>query len=256
MADWDAKAYERISDPQFNWGLRVLERLPLRGDETVVDQGCGAGRLTEVLLERLPRGRVVAMDASAAMLESARARLARFGERVSFVHGDAATWVARPAVDAFFSTATYHWVLDHDALFASIAASLKPGGLLVAQCGAHGNLARIRARTAAMRARPELARFFEGFREPWHYATPEETQARLLRAGFAEAKAWTEAAPTRFEPDAYREFVAKVVLRDELPRLPDDAARARYLDELTEAAANDDPPLTLDYVRLNIDARR
>jgi trans-aconitate methyltransferase len=257
MADWDAKAYERISDPQFQWGLRVLERLPLRGDETVVDEGCGAGRLTAVLLDRLPGGRVIALDGSEAMLATARESLSRYGERVSFVRADAATWTASPPVDAVFSTATYHWVLDHDALFASVAASLRAGGLLVAQCGAAGNLSRIRGRTAALRARPEYASFFRGFREPWTYATPEETRARLQRAGFDPVKVWTEPAPARFESAAaFGEFVTKVVLRDELPRLPDDAARARYLAELVEAAEKDDPALTLDYVRLNIDARR
>lgn len=257
MADWDAKAYERISDPQFRWGLRVLERLSLRGEETVVDQGCGTGRLTEVLAERLPRGRIVAVDASEAMLAEARARLARFGDRVTFERADAATWVARPPVDAIFSTATYHWVRDHDALFMSIGASLRPGGRLVAQCGAAGNLARIRGRAAAMRARPELAPFFVGFSEPWTYATPEETRARLDRAGFGQARVWTEPAPASFESNGgLREFVAKVVLRDELPRLPDDATRAAYVRELVDASDGDDPPRTLDYVRLNIDGTR
>ena len=256
MADWDAATYERISDPQFRWGLRVLERLTLSGSETVVDQGCGAGRLTEALLDRLPMGRVVALDASAAMIERARARLARYGDHVSFVRADAATWVARPAVDVVFSTATYHWVRDHDALFASIRASLRPGGVLVAQCGGAGNLGHLRSRAAAMRARPEYARWFEGFEEPWVYATPAETKARLERAGFAEVRVWDEPAPTSFDDEArYREFVAKVILRDELPRLPDEAARERYLSGLVEAARGDDPPLTLDYSRLNIDAR-
>jgi trans-aconitate methyltransferase len=257
MADWDAKAYERISDPQFRWGLRVLERLPLRGDETVVDQGCGAGRLTEVLLDRLPRGRVVAIDASEAMLESARGRLGRFGDRVSFARADAATWVAPAPVDAVFSTAAYHWVKDHDALFASIARSLRPGGLLVAQCGAAGNLSRIRARAATLRASPEYARFFASFAEPWVYATAHETHARLARAGFSSADVSTEPAPTSFDSaPSFDEFVAKVVLRDDLSRLPDDGARARYLSTVVEAAERDDPPLTLDYIRLNIDAKR
>jgi len=257
MADWDAKAYARISDPQFQWGLRVLERLDLRGNETVVDHGCGTGRVTELLLERLPRGRVIALDASRGMLETARERLARFGGRVSFVHADAASWIAASPVDAIFSTATYHWVLDHDALFACVAAMLRPGGRLVAQCGAAGNLSRVRARTAALRAQPEIAPSFEGFDEPWHYATADEARARLERLGFEEVKTWTEAAPVTFDSRAsFHEFVAKVVLRDELPRLRDDAARQKYLAELVEAASRDHPPLTLDYVRLNIDASR
>lgn len=255
-ADWDAKAYERISDPQFRWGVRVLARLPLRGDETVMDVGCGAGRLTEVLLDRLPRGRVVALDASEAMLDTARTRLSRFGDRVFLVHADAATWVAPEPVDAVFSTATFHWVKNHEALFASLASSLRLGGLLVAQCGAAGNLSRIRSRTAALRASSEYTRFFERFAEPWTYASVEETRARLARAGFSSADVSTEPAPTTFDStEAFREFVAKVVLRDDLSRLPDAATQARYVTSLVEAAGGDDPPLTLDYIRLNIDAK-
>jgi trans-aconitate 2-methyltransferase len=257
MADWDGKAYERISEPQFRWGRRVLERLALRGDETVVDSGCGAGRLTEKLVERLPRGRVVALDASESMLERARERLARFGDRVSFVKADAAKYVAAPPVDAVFSTATFHWVLAHESLFASILASLRPGGVLVAQCGGAGNLARLRSRTAAMRALPAYATAFEGFREPWNYATPDETRARLRAAGFTAIDAGLEPAPTPFDDaDTFREFLTKVILRDELPRLPSDDARATYVGGLVDAAAKDDPPFVLDYVRLNLDARK
>ncbi len=190
------------------------------------------------------------------MLETARTRLARFGERVSFVRADAATWVAPAPVDAVFSTATFHWVKDHDSLFASIARSLRPGGLLVAQCGAAGNLSRIRSRAAALRARPGYARFFSEFAEPWVYATVDETRGRLARAGFSSADVSTEPAPTTFDSAAgFGEFVAKVVLRDDLSRLPDDATRTRFLAAVVEAAERDDPPLTLDYVRLNVDAK-
>ncbi|MGD0525827.1 MAG: methyltransferase domain-containing protein [Polyangiaceae bacterium] len=257
MADWDAEAYARISAPQLEWGQRVLARLPLGGDESVVDAGCGSGRVTELLLRRLPRGRVVALDVSEAMLAKAREHLGGFGARVSFVRADLAAHVERPPVDAVFSTATFHWVLDHDALFAALHASLKRGGRLVAQWGGRGNLERLRGRAAALRARADYAPFFAGFREPWHYATAEETQARLERTGFVDARAWLEPAPTRFESAAlYREFLVHVILRDELPRLPDDDARRRYTDALVELAGRDDPPFELDYVRLNADALR
>jgi trans-aconitate 2-methyltransferase len=256
MADWDGKAYERISEPQFQWGLRVLERLDVRGDETVVDAGCGAGRLTERLVERLPRGRVVALDASESMLERARVRLARFGDRVSFVHADLATYIAQPKVDAIFSTATFHWVLSHEALFAALFASLRSGGTLLAQCGGGANLERLRNRAATLREAPAYARYFEGFREPWNYALPDETRARLERAGFVATRVDLELAPTRFDDAAsFREFVAKVIVRDELPRLPDETLREKYLESLVELASRDDPPFELDYVRLNIEAR-
>jgi len=255
-ADWDAGTYERVSEPQFAWGQRVLARLPLTGDETVIDAGCGAGRLTELLVERLPRGRVIALDASPAMIERSRLRLARFGDRVSIVCADAATHVQHPPADTIFSTATFHWVLDHDALFRSLFASLRPGGRLVSQWGGRKNLARIRERTARLRASEPFARFFEGYREPWLYATAEETATRMAQAGFADVRTWLESAPARFDgAQSFREFVTNVVLRDEIAHLPDEATRAQYLDTVVQQAGHDDPPFELDYWRLNADAR-
>ena len=142
--DWNASSYDRVADPQTRWGAEVLGRLPLEGDETVLDAGCGTGRVTELLLGRLPRGRVVALDFSAAMLVEARKRLAPFGDRVAYVEAD----LARPlpldaTVDAVLSTATFHWVMDHDAMFENLAAVLRPGGWLVAQCGGFGNVATL-----------------------------------------------------------------------------------------------------------------
>jgi trans-aconitate 2-methyltransferase len=257
VADWNAAAYARVSAPQLAWGQKVLARLPLAGDEVVLDAGCGAGRLTEEVMERLPRGCVVALDASEAMLAQATTRLARFGDRVRFVRADAATHVEAPPVDAVFSTATFHWVLDHDRLFASVHASLKPGGRLVSQFGGGRNLARVRARAEALRRSAPYARWFEGFREPWLYATAEETRDRLVASGFVEVSAGLEEAPVRFDDAApYREFVTHVIFRDDLARLPDDAARDGYLGALVEQAGREDPPYVLDYVRLNADARR
>src|SRR5215212_8517559 len=141
--DWNASRYDKVADPQTRWGAEVLERLPLEGDETVLDAGCGTGRVTELLLARLPRGRVVALDASAAMLEQARGRLARFGDQVSYVHADLGQPLPlEEPVDAILSTATFHWVADHDALFANLAPAVRHGGWLVAQCGGFGNIAR------------------------------------------------------------------------------------------------------------------
>jgi len=146
--EWDAKTYDEISDPQFSWGLEVLDRLELDGDEMVIDAGCGSGRVTERLLERLPNGRMVGVDGSAEMIKVAGERFA--GEdRVSLIVSDLLELTpelldengAAGSADAVFSTATFHWIVDHDLLFSRIHSVLKPGGRLVAQCGGEGNVA-------------------------------------------------------------------------------------------------------------------
>ena len=122
--DWDGASYDRISAPQEALGRAVLARMDLRGDETVLDAGCGSGRVTEALLERLPRGRVIAVDASPSMVEQARRRL---GDRaVEIRQMDLLELELAQPVDAILSTATFHWVLDHAALFAPSARRAAP----------------------------------------------------------------------------------------------------------------------------------
>lgn len=256
-SEWDAQTYHRVSNPQFTWGLRVLDRLAPSGTETVLDAGCGSGRLTAELVKRLPRGRVLALDGSRNMLDEARAHLAPFGDRVEFVLADLGALALSEVADVIFSTATFHWVLDHDQLFAGLYRALRPGGRLCAQCGASRNLRRLQDRAAALMALPEYAPFFAGWTERTYYADEASTIERLRRAGFTDVKVWREEAPTPF-PDAaaFREFIGSVNLRHQMARLPDDAARARFLDELVRQAASDQPPYTLDYWRLNIEATK
>ena len=243
--DWDAASYDKVADPQARWGSEVLARLPLEGDETVLDAGCGTGRVTELLLARLPRGRVVALDASASMLEQARGRLARFGDQVDYVQGDLARPLPVPGkVDAALSTATFHWVKDHDALFANLAAVLRPGGWLVAQCGGFGNIARFIE--VASSVDPDF------LRNPHNFQTAEATAQRLERSGFVEVETWLSPAPTPFGSTAELEaFLETVCLRVHLASLP-----VERRGPFVKAVAARMPEPVLDYVRLNIKARR
>ncbi len=243
--EWNAASYDKVADPQAQWGAEVLARLPLDGDETVLDAGCGTGRVTEQLLERLPRGRVVALDQSAAMLDQARARLARFGDVVAYVHADLGKPLPIPGpVDAILSTATFHWVPDHDALFANLAAVLRPGGWLVAQCGGAGNIARFIEVAASVD--PEFRRNEHNFQ------TPEATAARLEREGFTDIRTWLSPAPTPFaSTEELEAFIGTVCLRVHVAHLPE-AERAPFV----HAVATRMPERVLDYVRLNITARR
>jgi len=258
MADWNADAYHRISVPQQAWGRRVLERLTWRGDETVLDAGCGTGQLTALLLQQVPRGRVIAIDRSLSMTRVARQHLsAAFGDRALVVHADLLALPLASVVDVIFSTATFHWVLDHDRLFREAFAALRPGGRLVAQCGGGPNLARIYAHTEAVMRQARFAPYFLDWCDPWLFEDADSAAARLRAAGFAEVNTNVEEAPAPFDSvPAFREFITNVIFRHHLETLPGPAERSRFLDEIVERALTDQPSLTLDYWRLNLTARK
>jgi trans-aconitate 2-methyltransferase len=241
--DWDAVTYDRVANPQARWGLAVLDRLHLAGDERVLDAGCGSGRVTEALVERLPAGSVVALDASAAMLSEAQRRLARFGDRVEFVEADLQEPLPIDApVDAILSTATFHWIRDHARLFRNLAAILRPGGWLVAQCGGKGNIATLERVLVGMG--------YDGVDRP--FASPDETAERLVAAGFANIETWLSDEPTRFEPgQPFEDFLETVCLREHVATMPADTRH-----EFVRRVAERMPEPLLDYVRLNIIAQR
>ena len=243
--EWDAETYDAVSDPQFEWGTEVLGRLELRGDETAVDAGCGSGRVTEQLLERMPGGRVIAVDGSAAMVEKAKERL---GDRADYLVCDLVELELEEPVDLVFSTATFHWISDHDRLFRQLRACLRPGGRLVAQCGGQGNVAAHGQAIAAVAARPEYAEHLTEAKGLWNFASPEEIEPRLRAAGFADVRCWLEPKPV--QPEQPLAFLSVVTLGPILDRLPEQK-RQPFAEAVL---AQHEQPLVLDYVRLNMEA--
>jgi len=245
--DWDAETYDRVSSPQLAWAQEQLGRLELRGDEVVLDAGCGTGRVTELLIERLPHGRVYAVDAAPSMVEHARVAL---GERATVLCQDLVELELPEPVDAVFSNATFHWIKHHDALFGRLSAALKPGGRLMAQCGGHGNIDGFREAADSVAAEEPFDHFFTGWQKPWNYATAEDTAARLGRAGFLDVQTWLEPRPVT--PEDPVSFVRTVCLVRHLDPLPDEL-RGPFIDRVLARAGK---PLVLGYVRLNMLARK
>jgi trans-aconitate 2-methyltransferase len=244
--EWDAGSYHSLAQPHQQWGAEILDRLPLRGDETVLDLGCGTGRVTEQLLERLgPDAHVIGVDGSLAMVQEAARRLGD-DPRASFVAQDLVELTIEPPADAAVSSATFHWIADHDALFAHVRGALKPGAWFVAQCGGRGNVANVVRAVGEVSAREPFAPSFAGWPGPWNYAGPEETTERLQRAGFAVQRCWLEPSPQY--PKPLRDFLRTVSLGSHLQRLPAELHDA-FVDQVAEAMG---PDPVHDYVRLNI----
>jgi trans-aconitate 2-methyltransferase len=243
--EWDGASYDRISTVQQAWGRDVLERLQLRGNETVLDAGCGSGRVTQMLTERLPNGRVIAVDGSRSMVKAARERL---GTRAEVRLEDLLDLELDEPVDAILSTATFHWIADHERLFQRLHDALRPGGRLVAQCGGEGNIDELRGRAATVVRREPYAEHFRGWRAPWNYASAVDSSERLQRTGFRDARCWLTPAPA--QPEHPRQFLATIVLGPHVQLLPQDL-REPFVDDVLAVLGE---PVLVDYVRLNIDA--
>lgn len=240
---WDACTYDQSSQPQQAWAADVLARLEgINGDGTILDVGCGTGRVTELLLALVPHGRVLAVDASQDMVALARERL---GDRAEVWCQDVLNLELDEPVDVVFSTAALHWVPDHERLWGRLAQALRPGGVLEAQCGGRGNIDRVRKviDSVARDCAPELVGW-----SPWVFAAPEETKQRLHDAGFTAIRCWLEERPTY--PQDVAAFVRTSILAAHLARLPKER-REPFASAVVAGVS-----LPLDYVRFNISAVR
>lgn len=246
--EWDAVRYDAQPLPHLDWGRRVHERLDPASDATVLDAGCGTGRDAQALLDRLPAGRVIAVDGSERMLARLRERLADRLDRVEVIRADLAEpHLSLPVepVDAVASVAAFHWIHDHATLFANLARVLRPGGRLVSDCGGEGNIAGV---TAALR---EVSGPDESGRT-WRFAGVAETERLLVAAGFGDVEVRLRPDPVRLEePAALHDYLRTVVLGAQLDRLPPSEH-----DDFVRAVADRLPEPVVDYVRLEISATR
>ena len=257
MSDWDASRYHRISEPQFDWGQRVIARLQPRQGERILDLGCGTGRLTAQIAAAVDVGRVVGLDRSGAMIAVARDASEEKRDAVLvYVQGDGATLPFASVFDAVFSAATLHWIHNHPAVFNSVFVALTAGGRFVAQCGGAGNLHRLLERAAPLMSIEPYAPYFRGWEDPWNFADAETTARRLSAAGFVDVKTSSEPAPVDLrDAKAFAEFIAVVCIRHHLDRLPPEL-REPFTAQLTDEYRRDSCSFVLDYQRLNIDARK
>ncbi len=248
--DWEASTYDRVADPQEAWGREVLARFEFEGNETVLDAGCGSGRVTRLLLDLLPQGRVIGVDAAPSMIEQARSSLGDAGDRLDLLVGDLLELELDEQVDAIFSNATFHWMLDHGRLFTRLFDALRPGGVIEAQSGGQGNIAEWMDSIESVAGDERFSPYLRTMLPATYFASVGDTESRLERCGFEVGRVWLEDRPV--VPAEPRDFVRTVVLAKHVQRLPEEL-RDEFIDSVLGSMPR---PLTLEYVRLNISARR
>jgi trans-aconitate 2-methyltransferase len=255
---WNAEVYDRIGKPMRRWAQQVIDDLKLAGDETVLDAGCGSGSVTFDLLERLPRGKIYAVDASAEMIASLTKAIEERGvTNVVPIHASLTDFTLPEQVNRVFSNAVFHWIPDDDALFGCLFRAAKPGAKLRAQCGGYGNNAHVLAAVAAVRKDDRFAPYLDGFSDSKKYRTPEEAKESLERAGFRDVRASLFDAPVPFDDLAEAAlYVKTILLRDHVARLPGDLGDQYAQAVVEETVRRWGAPYTADYVRLDMWATR
>ncbi|HET6343587.1 MAG TPA: methyltransferase domain-containing protein [Myxococcota bacterium] len=234
--DWNGEAYHRLSDLQYTQGMQLLDALHLRGDERVLDAGCGSGRITCELLARLPRGGVVGVDLSERMLEAAhRCVIPEEGQRAAFIRADLQTFVLPETFDGIFSNMALHFVEDHTALFANFARMLAPGGWLALQYGTRQTQHPAILRMLHMLQEPPYSDYLSARVFAFTGGDTDADRDALERAGFADIDVRVIAAtPSPEHAEKMREFMRSTMLQDCLQRLPE-SMRSEFHQE-AEAA--------------------
>jgi trans-aconitate 2-methyltransferase len=177
---WDAADYRENSSMQLVLGSDFLARIPLADDAAVLDVGCGDGKVTALVAARVPRGRVVGIDPSPAMVDLARAEHPGIEFRVL----DVRDLDAVEAFDVVVSFTALHWVIErHDQALRGICRALRHGGRLALQFPGAGNAAALFTAAEAVMAEPRWRDRFAGFRFPWLFPTPEAYRGLVEATG-------------------------------------------------------------------------
>jgi len=262
--DWDALTYDNISDVIESWGLDLIERLNWKGNEIVLDAGCGSGRLTKIISTKLPKGKVFAVDLDSSMIKLANERLGIISN-VKFIQSNICDIELQDKIDVIFSNAVLHWISNHRKVFEHFWQILKPNGQLSIQCGGYGNLTKTLYVFNKVRKSLEFCNYFcnrKGesiWNEPWYFAKAEDTEKILKEIGFKNIEVSLENKVAKFhDKEDYFIFIKTIVLRPYLEYLSNDKLKNMFAKAVVHEIETNFKELQwkLDYVRLNIHAKK
>jgi len=193
--NFDGDKYQKASKHQKEWGTEIIAELKLNGNEAILDLGCGDGVLTHHLAQLVPNGKVLGIDASIGMIETAKQKS---GQNLSFALMDIITIDFTNEFDIIFSNAALHWVKDHKSLLARCKKALKLNGVIRWSFGGYGNCSNLNETLITAIEMPEYKKLFVGFEWPW-YMPDKDEYAELVRCeGFRECEISLDNADRHF----------------------------------------------------------
>jgi 2-isopropylmalate synthase len=225
---WDAKEYARFSKGQKKWAEELMTKLDIQPEDTILDIGCGDGKIT-VMLAAKTRGRVVGLDNDAGMITLASERY----PNIEFVLMDASSIECTNRFSLVFSNAAMHWVRDHHALLRGIHNAMLPGGRMLLQFGGKGNAKDVIEIMNILIQEPKYQGFFRDFVYPWFFPAKDQYEQLLSEAGFENAT--VEMIPKDMVHESIEDFQGwlRTTSFPYIHSLPEEM-RGEFIDTVTE----------------------
>ncbi len=255
--EFSGSQYEKASAHQTQWGQELMSLLSLSGTESILDLGCGDGRLTQQLAQLVPHGNVLGIDASAGMIQAAKQRE---GSNLSFLQMDINAMDFREEFDVIFSNAALHWVLDHRRLLHAAHCALKPNGKLLWNFAGNGNCSHFFAVVKELMNQIPYKPFFTQFSWPWYMPTLEEYRTLAKQAGFSEIQVKEVNADRYFaDSDSMIRWIDQPSLVPFLQPLPKDlksAFREKTVQQMIRRTIQPDGRCFETFRRIQVQAKK
>jgi len=251
--EFDGAKYRSASSHQEEWGIRLMDELQLRGDERILDLGCGDGRLTYRIAELAPDGFVTGIDSASGMIEAA---MTHTRPNLLFRRLDILDLREVGEYDVIFSNAALHWVHDHQRLLAAAYQALRSRGVVRFNFAAEGNCSQLIAVLHQVKSTSQFRRQFDGFDWPWYMPSVEAYSELVRNAPFRDARVWGEIAD-RYFPDVeamtkWIDLPSLVPFLAHLPEATRESFRNEVVDRMVDSCRQADGRCFERFRRINV----
>ncbi len=258
MKGWDPEFYDSKSEIQYQLGLKTIQELNIQNGDTILDIGCGTGRLTIEIAKQNPSGTIIGLDVNSDMIAKANQNLKASNiKNIQFITQNILQYFSEIRFNAIFSNSALHWVKQTPSLYQKIYDLLLPGGQFVAQMPTMGGYSHLVSYLISPIQPLNLTGYFKNWKFPINLLKPKILQKYLSSVGFQNTHVWLEKHLVTFDsPENLVDFLRTAALVPIINQVPP-ATRDAYIDYLiNNFKSNSDLNLTIVMKRLFIKTKK